>query len=61
MGVALGGSRQDATSVVIKAMAPFSGAPKATILGRTERFDSLNAALINGIASHVLDFDDTHL
>ncbi len=38
-----------------------SGAPQATLLGRPERADVLHAALLNGIASHVLDFDDTHI
>ena len=33
----------------------------ATILGRTEKFDALNASLINGLSSHALDFNDTHL
>jgi len=31
------------------------------VLGRSERLDVMNAALMNGIASHVFDFDDTHL
>ena len=30
------------------------------MIGRRERIDILHAALLNGIASHVLDFDDTH-
>jgi 2-methylcitrate dehydratase PrpD len=30
-------------------------------LGRRERADILHAALTNGISSHVLDFDDTHI
>jgi 2-methylcitrate dehydratase PrpD len=33
----------------------------ATVLGRAERFDFLHAALLNGISSHIFDFDDTHL
>jgi 2-methylcitrate dehydratase PrpD len=45
----------------LQALSRFSGPPKATILGRRERLDELHAALINGIASHVLDYDDTHL
>jgi 2-methylcitrate dehydratase PrpD len=40
---------------------PFSGPPQATALGRPERLDALSAALLNGISSHVLDYDDTHL
>ena len=31
------------------------------MLGRRERMDALNASLMNGMSSHVLDFDDTHL
>ena len=59
-GCALGGSRHEAVGIAVSAMTPFSGPAHASILGRTERFDILNAALINGIASHVLDYDDTH-
>jgi 2-methylcitrate dehydratase PrpD len=45
---------------VIAALAPFSGPPQATIMGRHERFDILNAAMINGISTHIFDYDDTH-
>jgi 2-methylcitrate dehydratase PrpD len=31
------------------------------VLGRSERLDILHAALLNGISSHMFDFDDTHL
>jgi 2-methylcitrate dehydratase PrpD len=31
------------------------------LFGRGEKLDPLRAALINGISSHVLDYDDTHL
>ena len=45
----------------LSALAPFAGPAQATVLGRYERTDILNAALLNGISSHVFDFDDTHL
>ena len=45
----------------IAALAPFSGPAQATVLGRRERMDALTASLMNGMSSHVLDFDDTHL
>lgn len=61
IGCAVGGSHSEATTRAVKALKPFSGPAQASILGRTERFDILNAALINGISSHVLDYDDTHL
>lgn len=60
VGCALGGSRHETTGIAISALTSFSGPAQAGILGRKERFDILHAALINGISSHVLDFDDTH-
>jgi 2-methylcitrate dehydratase PrpD len=60
IGCAVGGSHEDTVSNVVAALAPFSGPGQATLFGRTERMDILNAALVNGISSHVLDFDDTH-
>ncbi|HEY4373735.1 MAG TPA: MmgE/PrpD family protein [Burkholderiales bacterium] len=60
-GCALGGARHPAIESALEAFRPFFGAPKATIIGRAERADALHAALLNGISSHVLDFDDTHM
>jgi 2-methylcitrate dehydratase PrpD len=60
VGCAVGGSRHETVDVAISALGPFSGAPQSSILGRKERLDILHTALINGISSHVLDFDDTH-
>src|SRR5215471_1552178 len=59
-GCTLGGSKHEAVGIAVSALAPFSGPAQASLLGRTERFDIFNSALINGIASHVLDYDDTH-
>jgi 2-methylcitrate dehydratase PrpD len=61
VGCAVGGSRHETVDVAIAALAPFSGPPQATVLGRRERLDILHASLMNGISSHVFDFDDTHL
>jgi 2-methylcitrate dehydratase PrpD len=60
VGCALGGSRQEAVGIALAALSQFSGPAQAGILGRKERVDILHAALINGISSHVLDYDDTH-
>jgi 2-methylcitrate dehydratase PrpD len=60
VGCTLGGSRHETVDIAISAMSAFSGAGQASILGRKERLDILNASLINGISSHVLDYDDTH-
>lgn len=59
-GCAIGASAHPTVEIAWKALRPFAGAAQATLLGRSERTDILHAALINGISSHVLDFDDTH-
>src|ERR1700732_119597 len=61
LGGGVGASRHEAVEIAIAAFAPFGGPAQASVLGRTERVDVLNAALFNGISSHVFDFDDTHL
>lgn len=61
LGCAVGGSRHETVEAAIAAMGPFSGPPQATVLGRRDRLDILHAALMNGISSHIFDFDDTHL
>jgi 2-methylcitrate dehydratase PrpD len=61
VGCAVGGSRHETVDIAISALAPFSGPAQATVLGRRERLDILNASLANGISSHIFDYDDTHL
>lgn len=61
VGCAVGGSRHEAIDIVLAALSPFAGPAQVSVLGRTDKTDVLNAALLNGISSHVLDFDDTHL
>jgi 2-methylcitrate dehydratase PrpD len=61
VGCAVGGARHETVNIALAALAPFSGPAQASVLGRGERLDALLAALINGISSHVFDFDDTHL
>ena len=59
MGCAVGGSRHAAVDLAMRALGPFSGKATACVLGRTERLDPLHASLMNGISSHVYDYDDT--
>jgi len=61
LGCAIGGSRHETVERALAALAPFSGKPEATVLGRADRLDIMHAALMNGITSHTFDFDDTHL
>ncbi len=66
-GCAIGGYGQDAPQIALKSTSPFfGGAATSSILGSNgsigESFvDAQVAALVNGIASHVDDYDDTHL
>src|SRR6188768_2109053 len=59
LGCALGGAVEPALDVAIRTLSPFSGERNASVLGRSERFDALHAALLNGIGSHVHEYDDT--
>ncbi len=61
LGCAVGASRHETVERAIAALAPFSGAAQATVLGRGDRLDVMHAALMNGVTSHTFDFDDTHL
>jgi 2-methylcitrate dehydratase PrpD len=61
LGCAVGSCRHDAVDWALAALGPFSGAREASVLGREEKVDILLASLLNGISSHVFDFDDTHL
>ncbi len=61
IGVAVGGSHHETVDRAVAALTPFSGPAQAHLLGRKERFDIMNAAFLNGVASHIFDYDDTHL
>jgi 2-methylcitrate dehydratase PrpD len=61
VGCTLGGARHETVDCALSALSELSGPRTATVLGRKERLDILHASLLNGISSHVLDFDDTHL
>jgi 2-methylcitrate dehydratase PrpD len=61
LGCAVGGVSHETVDRALDAVRLFSGPQQATVLGRGDRLDALHAALVNGISSHVLDYDDTHL
>jgi len=61
LGCAVGGADHETADAALRAVGPFSGPRTSTVLGRTEKLDAMHAALLNGITSHVLDYDDTHL
>jgi len=59
VGCAVGGSTHPAVDITLRALGPFSGPATAQPLARSERMDPLLASLVNGISSHVYDYDDT--
>jgi len=59
LGCALGGSIELPLDVAISVLSEFSGPATSNVLGRRERFDVLHTALLNGIGSHVHEYDDT--
>jgi 2-methylcitrate dehydratase PrpD len=61
VGCALGAADEAPVAAAVRVLARLSGPPQATLIGRVERFDILNAAFVNAIAGNLLDFDDTHL
>jgi 2-methylcitrate dehydratase PrpD len=61
LGVAIGGIDHEASQIALDLVRGLGGAPQATILGHGDRTSAPNAALVNGISSHVLDYDDTHI
>ncbi|MDB5809467.1 MAG: MmgE/PrpD family protein [Betaproteobacteria bacterium] len=61
LGCAIGASRHEGIDIALAALSEFSGPAQATVLGRGDRLDIMHAALLNGISSHMFDFDDTHL
>lgn len=63
IGCAIGGSNHPAVSKAYDALEPFFGKATSTLYGSNgvRKVDAQHAALLNGIASHVHDYDDTHL
>ena len=63
IGCTIGGSNHPTVSKAHSALSPFFGPATSSLLGSrgASKADAQHAALLNGIASHVHDYDDTHL
>src|SRR5690349_17204405 len=61
LGCTVGGVHHEASVAALSLAREFSGPAQATAIGTPYSLDILHAAWYNGIASHVFDFDDTHL
>ncbi len=60
LGCAIGGGRHEAVDMVDSALAEATGAGVASLFARGRKSDILHATLLNGLASSVYSYDDTH-
>src|SRR5712672_726734 len=60
-GVALAGAGDELVRLLLDEMAEAGGAPRASLIGHETRLPALSAALVNGAASHALDYDDVNM
>jgi 2-methylcitrate dehydratase PrpD len=58
VGVTLAGAREETARIVENVLATGAGTGTSLLFGGNRRVSPLDAALINGTASHALDFDD---
>lgn len=61
LGVTMGGANEPSVDALARVVLPLARGDEVTLIGRTEQTNPHAAALINGQAAHVLDFDDTLL
>jgi 2-methylcitrate dehydratase PrpD len=60
IGVTLGAADDPAVAILLDLERSMGGKRQASILGHGTRVTLLQAALVNGMMSHVLDYDDAH-
>ena len=61
LGVAIRGAHEEPAKILRSVTLKMCGTGDATVFdGGSRRIDAYNAAMINGAASHTLDFDDLH-
>ncbi|MFD1861382.1 MmgE/PrpD family protein [Planococcus chinensis] len=61
MGVAIGAAHHPSVDMVLGLKEDIGSAGQVSVFGRTEKVDILLGSLINGMSSHIFDYDDTHL
>lgn len=62
LAVTLAGSEQPASGILYRQLRSLGGCPQARVIGDAElRLPAHHAALLNGLAGHAMDWDDTQL
>jgi 2-methylcitrate dehydratase PrpD len=60
VGIAYASSTYDFAAATLSALAQFGSGP-SVVIGSREKLPTRDAAMMNGVLAHGLDFDDTHL
>jgi len=60
LGVTVAGADDSMTQTLADFMVSEGGHPRCTLIGRTDRLPASAAAVVNGTASHALDYDDVN-
>jgi 2-methylcitrate dehydratase PrpD len=61
LGLAIAAAGAPASRISLRELGLLGGNPQSLVLGTATRLRSTDAALVNGMAAHVFDFDDTHV
>lgn len=61
VAVAVQGSREPLAAILVELVAAEGGSDCATLVGRSRGASARQAALVNGAASHALDYDDVNV
>jgi len=61
VGCATGGCRHESVERALRATQALRAPGEVHLFGRVEQVNAMHAAFLNGLSSHVLDFDDTQL
>lgn len=61
LAVAIAGASDPLISLLIEDALAHGGHPAASVIAKQRRVTAAQAALINGTASHALDYDDVNL
>ncbi len=61
LAVTLAGSREDLSAILLAEAEAQGGKPVASLIGHAVKAPTQQAALVNGTASHALDYDDVNM
>jgi 2-methylcitrate dehydratase PrpD len=61
LGVALAGQTEEGTQIILNHTRRMGGREEVSVLGTVYKLPAPQAALVNGVAAHAMDYDDTQL